>query len=76
MDWNTLQKRVEEEYFDLLLGGYYINHIPDFRHLIGTGGSNNLSGYSDATMDEYLDAVMKQPTAEELRLSFKTFRTK
>lgn len=70
VDWEMFNTRISEGYYDLLLAGWYVDDIPDFRSLFSTGGANNLSGYSSQEMDDLLDDVMKQYTDDGLRHSF------
>jgi len=70
VDWHMFPTRISEGYYDLLLAGWYVDEIPDFRNLFSTEGANNLSGYSSTKMDDILDEVLKQQTEEGLRNSF------
>ena len=71
VEWDMFNTRIAEGYYDLLLAGWYIDEIPDFRSLFSTDGENNLSGYSSEEMDELLDDIMKQSTEEDLKNSFR-----
>ena len=70
VEWDIFPTRISEGYYDLLLAGWYVDEIPDFRNLFSTDGENNLSGYASTEMDELLDEVLDQYTKEGLRNSF------
>jgi peptide/nickel transport system substrate-binding protein len=75
-DWDAYKNMVREGRFDLLLGGWYLNDIPDLRFAFKSGGSQNLSGYMDAEMDELLQSVMEQSTREGLAGAFEVVQQK
>ena len=75
-DWEDYQNMVREGRFDLLLGGWYLNDIPDLRFAFGSEGSQNLSGYKDPEMDELLLNVMEQKTKDGLFTAFETVQQK
>jgi len=64
--WDVFTKMVEERNFDMLLAGWYMSDIPDFRFALSSGGAKNITGYSSQMMDELLDNMMKQGTPEKL----------
>ena len=74
--WEEYSNMVHEGRFDLLLGGWYLNDIPDLRFAIGSEGSQNISGYKDIEMDEMLLNVMQQKSREGLMNSFETLQQK
>ena len=74
VDWDMFSTRISEGYFDLLLAGWYVDEIPDFRNLFSIGGANNLSGYESEEMDALLEEVMQKATEEGLRNSFMTLQ--
>ncbi len=67
VEWDIFSTRIAEGNYDLLLAGWYIDELPDFRNIYGTDGDNNLSGYSSEDMDILLESIMKQTTEEGLR---------
>ncbi len=75
VEWDMFSTRISEGYFDLLLAGWYVDEIPDFRNIFMTEGANNLSGYSSEEMDELLLEVMKQYTYDGMRNTFMKLQT-
>ena len=73
-EWDLFPTRIKEGYYDLLLAGWYVDELPDYRKLFETDGVNNLSGYSSEEMDEILDNIMKQSTEEGLKSSLRQFQ--
>lgn len=75
-EWDDYINMVREGRFDLLLGGWYLNDIPDLRFIFESTGSQNLSGYKDAEMDEMLLGIMQHNTREGLATAFETLQQK
>ncbi|MBN2879689.1 MAG: peptide ABC transporter substrate-binding protein [Clostridia bacterium] len=75
VEWDTFNNRISEGYYDLLLAGWYVDEIPDYRKLYTLDGDYNLSGYSSDEMDTILDEIMQQSTRDGLKASFRKFQT-
>ncbi|MEX1376956.1 MAG: ABC transporter substrate-binding protein [Eubacteriales bacterium] len=66
-EWDLFPTRIKEGYYDLLLAGFYVDELPDYRKMFKTEGVRNLSGYSSEVMDELLENIMEQSTEAELK---------
>ena len=76
VEWEEYQNMVAEGRFDLVLGGWYLNDIPDLRFAFKSDGSQNISGYKDTEMDEMLQAVMEKKTRDGLSSAYDTLQQK
>lgn len=45
--------------YDLLLGGWQLSSKPDYMTVFGTGGLQNITGYSSEKMDLAMDAIIR-----------------
>lgn len=58
-NWDEYLSALQNKSFDLALCGFNLDRSLDLTGLLHSGGSINYSGYSDAEMDELLDAYAK-----------------
>ncbi len=75
-EWIEYQNMVQEGRFDLVLGGWYLNDIPDFRFALKSDGSQNISGYKNTEMDEMLVNVMQRKTREGMSSAYEVLQQK
>jgi peptide/nickel transport system substrate-binding protein len=65
--WSDYSLMVKQKNFDLALCGCYLSPVPDYSFLVGTGGSLNVGGYSNAGIDTLLGEVQTETDANSLK---------
>ena len=66
VSYEDYKRRLESSDFDLALCSFYLDKNPDPTFLIGTGGSSNYGGFSDASMDQLLVSCKTATTDEDM----------
>ena len=66
LDWNTYNTRLKNGDFDLAFAGFSIGNDGDLSFIVGSGASQNYSGYTSATMDSYLNTYIEATEETEI----------
>lgn len=65
-----VQSRIKSGSYDLALVAVNLDEIPVLSPLLSTGGSLNMNGYSDATMDGLIQSTATAPDEASLKQAF------